>query len=201
MGSGKRLRRSLNKYGIENHTKEILEFLNDRESLEKRESEIVNEQLLEDPLCMNLQLGGGGGFSGEDNQHKWSSSGGKSAWLNSREILIKSCKKGGNAAIKKLQESNKKNFNESNPFKGKGHTNESREKIKNNKKGKSLGETNSQYGTTWITKDSINKKIKKEEIDYYFSIGWVKGLYVSNETKEKLRNKAKQQHTKKNIPL
>ena len=68
MGSGKRLRYSIRKYGIENHTKEILEFLNDRESLAKREAEIINEQFLQDPLCMNLQLGGGGGFSSEEHK-------------------------------------------------------------------------------------------------------------------------------------
>ena len=31
MGSGLRLRRSIRKYGVENHTKEILEFLSSRE--------------------------------------------------------------------------------------------------------------------------------------------------------------------------
>jgi hypothetical protein len=65
MGSGKRLRYSIRKHGLENHTKEILEFLNDRESLAKREAEIVNEQFLQDPLCLNVQLRGGGGFANQ----------------------------------------------------------------------------------------------------------------------------------------
>ena len=37
------------------------------------------------------------------------------------------------------------------------------------------GKTNSQYGTCWITMDGTNKKIKKEELDSYLAIGWVKG--------------------------
>ena len=65
IGSGKRLWLSINKHGRDAHTKEILEFLPNRESLKAREKELVNESLLTDPLCMNLQIGGGGGFIGE----------------------------------------------------------------------------------------------------------------------------------------
>ena len=60
IGSGKRLRYSILKYGYDNHTREILEFLPDRISLKAREAEIVNENLLSDPFCMNLAKGGGG---------------------------------------------------------------------------------------------------------------------------------------------
>lgn len=37
------------------------------------------------------------------------------------------------------------------------------------------GEKNSQFGTCWITKDGINKKIKKEDIETYILDGWNKG--------------------------
>lgn len=37
------------------------------------------------------------------------------------------------------------------------------------------GEKNSQYGTCWITKDGINKKIKKEELEIFEQQGWKKG--------------------------
>ena len=60
-GSGKILKRSLNKHGKNNHLIEILEFLEDRSSLKKRENELVNESLINDQMCMNLQLGGEGG--------------------------------------------------------------------------------------------------------------------------------------------
>ena len=59
LGSGKRLWRSLNKYGRETHSYEILEHLHSRESLRIREHMLVTEELLGDPLCMNLALGGG----------------------------------------------------------------------------------------------------------------------------------------------
>ena len=40
------------------------------------------------------------------------------------------------------------------------------------------GEKNSQYGTCWITKEGVNKKIKKEEIDLYIQEGWIKGRKI-----------------------
>jgi hypothetical protein len=60
LGSGKIVRFSIKKYGKENHSFEILEFSTDRNALEAREKEIVNEKLLEDNLCMNLWVGGTG---------------------------------------------------------------------------------------------------------------------------------------------
>ena len=62
IGSGKRLGYSIRKYGLENHKFEILEFLPSREELKKREAEVVNEELLTNPLCMNLKFGGEGGW-------------------------------------------------------------------------------------------------------------------------------------------
>jgi len=62
MGSGKRIRHLLNKYGKEAHHFEILEFLSDRKLLAAREKEIVNEELLKNHLCVNLTVGGHGGW-------------------------------------------------------------------------------------------------------------------------------------------
>jgi hypothetical protein len=57
-GSGVHLQRSLKRYGKENHITEVLEHLDDRASLIKREAELVNEDRLKDARCMNLMLGG-----------------------------------------------------------------------------------------------------------------------------------------------
>ena len=62
LGSGKRLNYSIKKHGKENFKREILEFFEDRISLKNRERDLVNEDLLNDPKCMNLTLGGNGNW-------------------------------------------------------------------------------------------------------------------------------------------
>lgn len=42
------------------------------------------------------------------------------------------------------------------------------------------GEKNSQFGTCWITKDNVNKKIKKHQLSLYESQGWCKGRVIKN---------------------
>ena len=44
--------------------------------------------------------------------------------------------------------------------------------------GSQKGIKNSQYGTCWIYSTDIqkNKKIKKEELNKYISLGWVRGM-------------------------
>ena len=63
---------------------------------------------------------------------------------------------------------------------GKKHKEETIEKVKNTYKEikHQQGEKNSQYGTCWVTKDNENKKIKKEELDTYIQMGWIKGRKI-----------------------
>jgi hypothetical protein len=79
LGSGKRIKAEIGKYGKENFEKVILEELPTRKALEDREREIVNEDLMKDPLCLNLKNGGEGGgkFWSEEHQVKCSTAGGK----------------------------------------------------------------------------------------------------------------------------
>ena len=60
-------------------------------------------------------------------------------------------------------------------WKDKKHSEESKKKMSESSKGKAKGELNGSFGTCWITKDSENKKIKKEELEYYLSLNWIKG--------------------------
>ena len=68
LGSGKILGYSRHKYGDENHVREILEYLPSRIELKEREKEIVNEELLAQPLNMNLKYGGEGGTHGKEKE-------------------------------------------------------------------------------------------------------------------------------------
>ena len=38
-----------------------------------------------------------------------------------------------------------------------------------------VGDKNSQFGTCWIYNDKESKKIKKEELNFHLSNGWIKG--------------------------
>lgn len=62
-------------------------------------------------------------------------------------------------------------------WKGRQHSQKTKEKIKEayKKTNHQKGEKNSQFGTCWITKDGINKKINKCEISLYELQGWRKG--------------------------
>ena len=80
------------------------------------------------------------------------------------------------AGVQKAMDDGKmKNIQESFSWLGKNHSNESKNKISETMKGKGVGETNSQYGTCWITKEGENKKIKKEDLEIYLGEGWIKG--------------------------
>src|SRR5271169_2479130 len=62
LGSGKILLASVEKHGAGKHVKQILEILPTLEELNRREVEIVDKELLRDPLCMNIVLGGSGSW-------------------------------------------------------------------------------------------------------------------------------------------
>lgn len=68
MGSGRQLRRSLRKYGINNHMRTIVEECTNRITLIEREIHTVNIAL-QDPLCMNIALGGLGGSTRHGAKH------------------------------------------------------------------------------------------------------------------------------------
>ena len=174
MGSGKRLRRSLIKYGKENFKSEILEFLPERKTLVEREKEIVNEELLKDTLSMNLKQGGEGGTINDEHRKNLkigASKYQKNKWLIDSDYRDK---------IKKLLLDNivknhllgKINYNN---FEGRKHTEDTKNKMRDVKIGMYVGEKNPSYGTCWITNGKENKKIKKEKINDYLCEGWYKG--------------------------
>jgi group I intron endonuclease len=62
MGSGKILNRAIDKYGIENFKKDILEYFDTAEEMFAREKEIVDEEFLLREDVYNIRRGGFGGF-------------------------------------------------------------------------------------------------------------------------------------------
>jgi hypothetical protein len=184
-GSGKYLKSSIRYHGIDKHTKEIVEFLPCRSSLKQRELELVTEECINDPLCMNLKLGGEGGWD-----HV-------SIPLEERR---RNGQKGGNihkdrlANDEKYREEwlqreslNKKELHSQGVYtnfkcdwSGRTHREETKLKIGSANSKHQQGENNSQFGTCWITKDGENKKVSKDELEDYLNLGWVTGRKIKH---------------------
>jgi hypothetical protein len=178
MGSGKRLRYSINKYGKQNHKVEILEFFDNRDELKKREKEIVDLNEVAKEECMNLIVGGEGGrgFTSEEQRLNAFKSHKKQKFLKENESgwFEKKSKKISKGNFKQYEEGIRKKYYFYN-WNGKVHSDETKKKIGEKNSEHQKGKDNSQYGTCWITKDKVNKKIKKEEFELFNRQGWNKG--------------------------
>ena len=190
MGSGKVIKYAIEKHGLKNFRKDILEFFTNDEDMYAREKEIVTEEFLLREDVYNLRRGGHGGFdylnSAEgifNRRHTfkiWSDSGTKAfiEKFNSDEAFKK-------AHLIKLQEVRKKaiiKISEKYPKGvqyGKKQSEETKLKQKDTYEniGHQQGEKNSQYGKMWIynleTFESI--RINKDEI---IPDGWNKGRKI-----------------------
>jgi hypothetical protein len=172
-GSGQLLWKSIKKHGKEKHSKEILEHLSSREALKFREKQIVNEELLGDKLCMNLKLGGEGGWDHVP-----------------REIVLENLSKrnpnwkhyNGSELARKNSSENMKRVNATHNFrhdlfKGKSHSEETKRVI-GEANSKMTGEKNSQFGSKWMNKDGVVKKIKHNEVEQCIQDGWRLGRKI-----------------------
>lgn len=172
MGSGKILRYSIRKYGKENHIVEILEFFDTRELLIEAEINVITSDIIIDDNCMNLAEGGGGGYGAKFLTKEQLIRGAEVTNEKHKDKLFDWRSKGGRINFGLNGNSLEGHIFDWN---GKKHSDETKQKMSQIKKGVGTGENNSQYGTCWITKDGTNKKIKKEDIETYLTEGWVKG--------------------------
>jgi hypothetical protein len=71
-GSGIAIKAAIEKYGIKNFEKTILHVFHDSKQAREKEIEIVTEELVKNPMCYNLTVGGYGGFHyiRAENKHK-----------------------------------------------------------------------------------------------------------------------------------
>jgi hypothetical protein len=180
IGSGKLLKRAIEKYGIENFEKEILFVYNNIQDMIAKEIELITEDEIKNPLCYNLTPGGWGGNRITDANHPIHQPDHckkmRKAFCDSlsdplkkeRFSIIQSEK------MKKNHQAGKIKYD---TFSGKKHSDESRLRMSKAKKGKTFGANNSNFGTMWITNGSENLKIKKDSLIPY---GWYKGRTMKN---------------------
>jgi DNA-binding transcriptional regulator YiaG len=182
LGSGTRIKKSVQYHGRESHKRTILGFFETRETAFDKEKEIVNEELLKDPKCMNIMTGGAGflneeycKIAGRKGNERFNR-----RLKEDKEFYKEFCKKQSEANIKNPRgwASDVEKYKYS--FKGEKHTKETRERMEISNKGKHMGEKNSQFGTIWMNKVGKNIKVKKTEISNKTEDGWKEGMDSSN---------------------
>jgi len=188
MGSGKLIKRAIEKHGIKNFTKEILHVFNSEEEMNAKEKELVI--LTEDSY--NLCPGGRGGFgyinaSNLNNSVNNAQRGGQkfSVMLKTDKKYKKNFKKkvseGISPAAREIISSNTKKLHKDGILSySTMNTKEAIEKKKKtfNEIKHQKGTNNSQYGTCWINDGKHNKKVSKLEINYWIDKGFIKGRIV-----------------------
>jgi hypothetical protein len=185
LGSGVLLKKSIQKYGKYNFKLEILEFFDNRKSLIRKERELVTETFIKDELCMNLKPGGSGGFVDEIHRTTFITSSKKTQFSKKYNVgsirvneLRKTDEMWGIWVCDKVRRGLlKSNFDFGSTFRGKQHTDESKEKIGKANSIHQSGKGNSQYGTLWIHNLTLkeNKKIKKTDT---IPDGWLLGRKI-----------------------
>lgn len=135
MGSGKYLKRSIEKHGLENFEKEILHVFETADEMYKKEAELVNEDFLMNENTYNLKVGGFGGFDyinekGLTNRSK----AGKARSIKHKDSIKKWGSDGGK--IRQTMYGTPKEFLEAGKisFLGKHHSEETKEKMRLAKK-------------------------------------------------------------------
>ena len=185
MGSGKVIKSAIKKHGIENFRKDILEFFDTYDTALDKESEIVTDEFLLREDVYNLRRGGTGGFDYINKLPQTTAvriANGKKFPKSLRIEMAKShssrtmsdTHKSGKLSYTYFGDPSRQHFSEL------SNTEEALAKKKETWKrtGRGRGEKNSQFGKCWITKDLENKKIYKEQLDFYLEAGWIKGRHM-----------------------
>jgi len=184
LGSGKRLIYSLSKYGRDAFEREILATFNDPDEMFQKEAELVNEETLKDPLCLNLKVGGHGGWLLKDKSALYTAESqairspyGKKEWREKNAEKIREwTAKGLSSARQKLYEMKKSGYKPVGML-GKHHTEEHKNHMSQVMSVAQAGERNSQYGKCWIysTTERQSKRVMKEDVQGWLDKGWSLG--------------------------
>jgi len=160
LGSGKRLRYSIRKYGVDDFKLVILKHFANFEDMRDGEIELIKEDDLKNPLCMNLKIGGDGGWSIEQQRN------GRIATDN---VLRE---KYGDDFSKVIHQKWRSALTEDGMIEYKRKLSEGVKKWNKENPDCRKGENNSNYGRCWITNGEENRLVKNGDV---FPNGWKKG--------------------------
>jgi hypothetical protein len=158
MGSGKLIRRAIEKYGIKNFHKEILFIFESEEEMNAKEKELV----VVSKETYNLCEGGKGGFgyintTGKNLYGRNAENGAVALRAAHRAgIITKPKPENISAGVKRHYQENGSHWL------GKKHTEATKKKVGAANSIKQRGNKNSQYGTFWVTNGIENRKVRDE---------------------------------------
>ena len=181
LGSGKRLRYSIRKHGEDKHTREIIEFFDSRQALLEREVAVVDFNEIAKINCMNIALGGSGGWSHVNRDREYAASEIKSRSENLRGKLLTLWSNADYRAqmIEKTKQRHRDGVYDYSVLDRSGtkHTEETKAKMRASASGKHAGSKNSQFGTCWIynLQEKRSMKIAKTDLDIMLQAGWLRG--------------------------
>jgi hypothetical protein len=185
LGSGKHLRRAINKHGVENFKKEVLLETDVASVAYAKEAELVTKELVESASCYNLKLGGHGGFDFVNDNHLTSSKTLRMSYMTKEQRLRgrqSQIAKFKNDAVYRERYSEKrrqcatKQQEFSGAFENRTHSEETKKKIGLITSKAQSASGNSQCGTKWIChKVHGVKKIKSGDLKSWVNEGWIAG--------------------------
>lgn len=189
MGSGKHLKNSQNKYGIENFKKEILMFHESENEMFEIEELIVDQHFVDRKDTYNLKLGGSGGWDLVNKIKPFEERQQSARKMNAKFKFKYQNDENFKNKMQSIWSENLKKLNQSEDFKnkiiaasklriGSKHSEESKLKMSISSKGKGCGKDNSQFGKMWIYSIDEQKSIRINKNDP-IPDGWVKGR-ISN---------------------
>lgn len=148
MGSGLLIRRAIEKYGIENFEKNIIQYFNSAEEMFEAESQIVNEEFVADDSTYNLKEGGHGGWDYITKNHIYPNRdiGGRIGGRIAGQIHAERMRND----IEYRKQVFDRTLRSVKPFKGQHHTPETKARIGAANSKNQLGSKNSNYGKMWI---------------------------------------------------
>jgi len=194
LGSGTYFKRALKKYGVDKFEKFVLYVFDNKEDMVKKEAELVNAEYLRTACTYNLKRGGEGGWDylndGSEKHRKNKLKAGYAGHAKFKENcgddyadVMKKLYKLGLAKWVKSDDPEimaLRSEKSGNNFRGRHHTNETKDKQRIYHIGKHVGENNCNYGKCWIYSDIENKSIsiKKEDLQTWLDKGWIKGRKI-----------------------
>jgi len=190
MGSGKIIRRAVEKYGLENFSRVILEQFDNAADMFAREKEVVTDEFLLRDDTYNLRRGGTGGFD-YINQQGIGGFGGRKHSLEARAKQGHEFSDEERESVARRMRGNR--YNPKMSVKGKDHPAAGEKSVEhlakiataiselhkegryNNSPIHKSGEGHPQFGTMWITDGLQNKKISNSVIPE----GWRRGRVLN----------------------